>query len=40
MPDNKLTLIKAWMTIHEEELEANWDLLYAGDGFFRIDPLK
>ena len=49
MPDNKLSLIRAWMVIHEEELkvawnayqnEANWDLLFSGDGFFRIDPLR
>ncbi len=40
MPDNKLSLIRAWMVIHEEELKANWDLLFSGDGFFRIDPLR
>ena len=28
-PSNKLTLVKAWMTIHEEELQADWDLLSA-----------
>ena len=38
-PPNKLTLVKAWMTIHQEELQADWDLLSAGDGYFRIDPL-
>lgn len=40
MPENKLTLILAWMTIHGEELKANWDLLYASDGYFRFDPLR
>ena len=39
-PSNKLTLVKAWMTIHQEELQADWDLLSAGDGYFRIDPLR
>ena len=39
-PSNKLTLVKAWMTIHQEELQADWDLLLAGDGYFRIDPLR
>ena len=39
-PANKLTLVKAWMTIHAEELQADWDLLAAGDGYFRIDPLR
>ena len=39
-PSNKLVLVRAWMTIHQEELEADWDLLSAGDGYFRIDPLR
>lgn len=39
-PPNKLILVKAWMTIHQDELKADWDLLSAGDGYFRIDPLR
>ena len=40
MPTRKLHLIKAWITLHEDELFANWKLLSAGDGFFQIEPLK
>ena len=40
MPSNKLTLIKAWITIHSDELIANWKLLSDGDGYYKIDPLK
>ncbi len=36
----KLNLVKAWITIHEEELMANWDLAINGDTPFKIDPLK
>ncbi|MCD8363005.1 MAG: DUF4160 domain-containing protein [Lachnospiraceae bacterium] len=39
-PRNKLKLIEAWMTLHEDELLANWKLLDEGDGYFKIDPLK
>ncbi|MCD8365419.1 MAG: hypothetical protein LUC83_06335 [Clostridiales bacterium] len=30
----------AWMTIYEDELPANWELLQKGDGYFKIDPLR
>ena len=40
MPSNKLTLTKAWITIHSDELIANWKLLSDGDGYYKIDPLK
>lgn len=39
-PSKKLTILKAWMTIHEDELVANWRLLIDGDQFFKIEPLK
>ena len=39
-PKNKLKMLEVWMDIHHEELVANWDLLSAGEPFFRIDPLK
>lgn len=26
--------------IHEEELNANWQLLSHGDGYFKIEPLR
>ena len=39
-PKNKLKLIEAWMTLHEDELFANWKLLSDGDGYFKIEPLR
>lgn len=39
-PRKKLTILKAWMTIHEDELTANWRLLFDGDQFFKIEPLR
>ncbi len=39
-PANKLKLLIAWVEIHKDDLLANWKLLYEGNGFFKIDPLK
>ncbi len=39
-PKNKLKLIDAWMEIHREDLEANWQLLSEGQRFFKIPPLQ
>ena len=40
IPAAKLRLILAWITIHEEDLRADWKLLSDGDGYFKIDPLR
>ena len=39
-PKNKLKLLDAWIEIHREDLLANWKLLSAGDGYFKIEPLR
>lgn len=39
-PGKQMKLLLAWMTIHEDELRANWELLSNGDGYFKIDPLR
>ncbi len=39
-PSKQLKLIEAWMALHEDELMADWQLLYEGDNYFKIDPLK
>ena len=39
-PSKQLQLLKAWMIIHHEDLQANWELLSSGEPIFRIDPLK
>jgi hypothetical protein len=36
----KMKLLEAWMEIHHDDLQANWNLLSNGEQFFRIDPLK
>jgi len=39
-PPNKLKLLLAWMEIHKEDLEANWESLIKHGQHFKIDPLK
>lgn len=40
LPKGKMKLLLAWMEIHHEELEANWELLCNNEPAFKIDPLK
>ncbi|MBB1073138.1 DUF4160 domain-containing protein [Rhodoferax sp. 4810] len=40
LPVKKLRLVQAWITIHEEELMANWTLAVNGESVFPIDPLR
>lgn len=40
IPASKLKLLLAWMEIHKDELQADWNLLSSGEEFFRIDPLR
>jgi hypothetical protein len=39
LPAKKLRLVQAWITIHEEELMANWSLAVNGEPVFKIEPL-
>ncbi len=32
--------VKAWISIHREDLFANWTLLIEQGTFFKIDPLR
>ena len=32
--------VKAWISIHREDLFANWNLLATEGKFFKIDPLR
>ena len=36
----KLKLVEAWLTIHFDDLTANWRLMMNGNEVFRIDPLR
>ena len=40
LPPRKLTLLRAWVVLHREELEADWKLLSEGLDAFKIDPLR
>ncbi|MSR88833.1 MAG: DUF4160 domain-containing protein [Candidatus Margulisbacteria bacterium] len=40
LPAKKLRLAQAWITIHEEELIADWNLDVKGENVFKIEPLK
>jgi len=37
---NKTRLVQAWIEIHREELNADWQLAVNGEEVFKIDPLK
>ena len=39
LPKNKYHLLLAWMTIHQDELQANWKLLSEQSTYFKIAPL-
>jgi len=40
LPIKQLKILQVWITIHEEDLKANWELLINGEQIFKIDPLK
>lgn len=40
LPNKQRKLVEAWISIHEEELRANWELAKSGEQLFRIEPLK
>ena len=40
MPENKMRLIRAWLVIHGESLQANWQILLDGEPCVQIDPLR
>ena len=40
LPSGKARLVQAWIEIHREELQADWELAVHGEEAFKIDPLK
>ena len=40
IPENKLRMVQVWIDIHQEDLQANWNLLYNGEPAFKIEPLR
>ena len=40
-PKKQAGLVNAWISIHEEDLQANWKLLNGDEGtYFKISPLQ
>jgi hypothetical protein len=37
---NQTKLVQAWITIHADELLANWDLAVDGKNVYKIEPLR
>lgn len=40
IPNPKMKLLQAWIELHKEELEANWELAASGQQPYKIDPLR
>ncbi len=40
LPNRQRKYVEAWILLHQDELLANWELINAGERFFRIDPLR
>ena len=39
-PNPEMKLLQAWIELHKEELEANWELAASGQQPYKIDPLR
>lgn len=40
MDGDDVAKVRAWISIHREDLFANWELLTTQGKFFKIDPLR
>ena len=40
LPQDDVVKVQAWISIHREDLLANWNLLTTEGQFFKIDPLR
>lgn len=40
LPKSKQKLLEAWIEIHRDELQANWQLLCDDEPFFKIEPIR
>ncbi|MBU5611682.1 DUF4160 domain-containing protein [Geomonas azotofigens] len=39
LPRKQIRLVPAWLELHRDELQADWDLVVAGENPYKIDPL-
>jgi hypothetical protein len=40
LPPKQLKMVQAWIEIHKEELQVDWQLAVNGEDPFRIAPLQ
>ncbi len=40
LPRSKMRLLLAWIELHRDELQADWELAVAGESPFKIEPLR
>jgi len=40
LPQAKVRMVQAWIEIHREDLQADWELAVNGQAPFSIDPLR
>jgi len=40
MKKPQIRLVQAWITLHADELMANWELAVDGKSIYQIEPLK
>lgn len=40
LPRRQTNIVQTWISLHEDELLANWTLALENEPLFRIDPLK
>jgi hypothetical protein len=40
LPPRQIRLMAAWIELHREELQADWELASRGELPFKIDPLR
>ena len=40
MKKPQLRLVQAWITLHADELMANWELAVDGKNIYKIEPLR
>ena len=39
LPRKQLRLVQAWIELHRDELQADWELAVAGENPYKISPL-
>lgn len=39
LPRKQFRLVLAWLELHRDELQADWDLSVEGENLYKIDPL-